>query len=285
MLQLQPPTLEELVTAMERKLVLVTGAASGIGYATAELFAKSGAQVIIVDRDEGLGSKAAETIGHGAVFIKCDVTSWEDQERLFAEAYLIYGKIDVVVCNAGIDPEIILAGDPEAEKVLDEDTGMGLKCPPNMIMDVNFNGAMYGIKLSVHYMKKNKIAGGRIVIMGSAASYIPVPTQPIYCASKHAVLGLVRGVSQRSDCIENQISISMVAPWFTVTPMTSRIDQNVTRHAPASSSYDVALAVADLVVKPLQHVNGKCIWVQGQTYVEVEEVIRTCVSGLILKVT
>lgn len=76
MWQLPIPTPEEIRAAVQGKVVIVTGAASGIGYATAQMFASSGAQVVVVDCDEGLGSQAAEKIGHGAIFSKCDVTSW-----------------------------------------------------------------------------------------------------------------------------------------------------------------------------------------------------------------
>ncbi|KAH8684372.1 hypothetical protein BGZ60DRAFT_367298 [Tricladium varicosporioides] len=296
MCRLPIPTPEEVRSAVRGKVVIVTGAASGIGYATAQMFASSGAQVIIVDRDEDLGSQAAEKIGYGAIFSKCDVTSWEDQRQLFSNSYLKYGSIDVVVCNAGIDPEIILASNPKDEKVhearnqvrfnyladeVEPQTNGGLKCPPNTIMDVNVTGVIYGVKLSVHYMRKS--GGGRIVVIGSAAAYIPVPEQSIYCASKHAVLGLVRATSQRGECKENNIAISMVAPWLTVTPLTSMLESNLTRHVPVSSGADVSIAVAINVIRPWEHVNGKSIWVQGQTYTEVEEVITSCHSSLILK--
>lgn len=168
-----------------------------------------------------------------------------------------YGSIDVVVCNAGIDPEIIFSSDPNDEMArearnqvrfnyladeVEPDTKGDLKCPPNTVMDVNLTGVMYGIKLSVHYMRK--AGGGRIVVIGSAASYIPVPEQSIYCASKHAVLGLVRATSQRSECKENNIAISMVAPWLTATPLTSKLDNNLTRDVPVSSGANVSIAVA-----------------------------------------
>lgn len=296
MSQLSAPTPEEVRAAVQSKVVIVTGAASGIGYATAQMFANSGAQVVVVDRNEGLGSLAAEKIGHGAIFTKCDVTSWEEQRQLFTSAFLKYGRIDIVVCNAGIDPEIIFAGNPNDEKVREarnqvrfdyladeiETTIKGdLRCPPNTIMDVNVTGVMYGIKLSVHYMRK--AGGGRIVVIGSAAAYVPVPEQSIYCASKHAVLGLVRATSQRSECKENNIAISMVAPWLTATSLTSKLDKNLTRHVHVSSGADVSIAVAIHLTRPWENANGKSIWVQGQTYTEVEEAISSCHFGLMLK--
>lgn len=296
MSRLTIPTLEEVRATVQGKVVIVTGAASGIGYATAQLFANSGAKVVVADCDEGLGSQAAEKIGHGAIFGKCDVTSWDDQRQLFASTYLKYGRIDVVVCNAGIDPEIIFSSDPKEKKVreamdqvrfnyladeVEPGNEGGLKCPPNAVMDVNVTGVMYGIKLAVHYMRK--IGEGRIMVIGSAAAYIPVPEQSIYSASKHAVLGLVRGTSQRSECKDSNIAVSMVAPWLTVTPLTSNLDKNLSKDVPVSLGADVAIAVAMNVVRSWEHVNGNSIWVQGQTYIEVEEAIRGFYASFMVK--
>lgn len=292
MSSLSVPTPEALCSAAIGKVIIVTGAASGIGFATARLFANSGAQVVLADRDEGLGRQAAEEIGHDCIFIKCDVSSWQEQLHLFTDTYTRYSKIDVVVCNAGIDPEIVLAGSPTDQRVsqakkevrsnfladeIDGTTGL-LKHPPSTVMEVNVTGVIYGVKLSAHFMSRT--CGGRIVVIGSAASYVPVPDQAIYCASKHAVLGLVRATSKRADMKANNIAISIVAPWMTSTPLTSKIDSRLTRGVPASTGADIGLAVAYLATKPWGEVNGKSIWVQGQNYTEVEDTISECHSKL-----
>jgi NAD(P)-dependent dehydrogenase (short-subunit alcohol dehydrogenase family) len=96
-----------------------------------------------------------------------------------------------------------------------------LRAPPNTILEVNVIGVIYGVKLAIHHMKKT--GGGWIPIIGSAASYYPVPYQSIYSASKHAVLGLMRTVSKRADIEGAGVSVGLVCPWPTLTPLTSII--------------------------------------------------------------
>ncbi|KAH9204787.1 putative gluconate 5-dehydrogenase [Leptodontidium sp. 2 PMI_412] len=289
------PTPTTLAPEVTGKVTIVTGAASGIGYATAQLFAHAGAQVILADRDEELGRQAASAIGHNCTFIKCDVTSWHDQLHLFTDTYSRYGKIDIAVLNAGIDPEIILErSDKEdsvrearssvkfnflADEVEDGDEGL-LKSPPSTILDVNVTGAIYGVKLGVHFLSKSA-AGGRIVVIGSAAGYLGYSQQAIYCASKHAVVGLVRATSGRAELKENNIAISLVAPWLTLTPLTGILDASTLKGVLASTGEDVAFAVAYLATGSRENVNGKGIWVQGQTYTEVEGSISECHGKMI----
>jgi len=144
--------------------------------------------------------------------------SWEDQLALFEFAIPRFGKVDALVCNASIDPELISACEkddplraPAMEDVhynlladrmetTDSDSHSAtqrLRAPPNTILEVNVVGVIYGVKLAIHHMKKT--GGGRIAIISSAASYYPAPDQSIYSASKHAVLGLMRTVSKRAD--------------------------------------------------------------------------------------
>lgn len=273
MSHLQIPTPEKLRAATEASTVIITGAGQGIGYAIAETFAKAGANVILADIDENLGKAAARKIGHGAIFVRCDVASWNDQVCLFQEAIKTFSRVDIVICNAGINPELILSGKFD---FLAEDEDL---CPITKVLDVNLTGSVYGVRLAMNHFKA---AGGRVVIIGSAASYVPVPGQELYTASKHAVLGLMRSVSKRKACLENGISISMIAPWFTETQMTRGVSKEAIEGVLTSSAYDVALAVSIVVTLPLQRANGMSIWVQGQIYTEVEDIISECHRKLII---
>ncbi|KAH7383530.1 hypothetical protein BKA64DRAFT_160744 [Cadophora sp. MPI-SDFR-AT-0126] len=292
MTSLTLPTPKAFSEAVKDKVIIITGAASGIGFATASLFVNFGARVVIADLDEDAGTKAARDIEHNCVFVKCDVSSWQEQLHLFTITKSMYGRIDFVVCNAGLNPEIKANGSSEDRASLEAknkvkfnfladevDGGSGglLKCPSTVVMDINVSGVIYGIKLANHYM--SKAGGGRIIVIGSAASYVAVPDQAIYCASKHAALGLVRSTSERADLREKNISISMVAPWLTDTTMTRNL--NLGSDVLASSGTDVGWAVAYLATMPREKVHGKSIWVQGQSYTEVEDFISECQGKLI----
>ena len=287
-----------LETSIRDKVVLITGAAQGIGFSTALLFACHGAKVMVADLGEERARAAAEKIGQGAIHRNCDVSSWSDQLAVFQLATEAFGRLDVVVCNAGIDPEIVHArprDDPtrqtSLEKVshnyLADETEMKcgkaapeLKAPSNAIFDVNVTGVIYNLKLAIHHMKSQQ-GGGRVIIVGSAASYVAVPEHDIYAASKHAVLGLMRATSQREENKRSNISISMVAPWLTETPMTSGIDTASTEQVPKSSAEDVAWAIGTVACEPTVTVNGKCIWVQGREFTEVEAALKDVYGGYI----
>lgn len=103
---IQRPTPEFLSSKVKSKVAVVTGSASGIGYATAKLLAEHGAHVVVVDLNTEQSQKAAESIGHGAISHACDVTSWTQQVELFHWVISKFGALDLVMCNAGVDPEV-----------------------------------------------------------------------------------------------------------------------------------------------------------------------------------
>ncbi|KAJ9614093.1 hypothetical protein H2200_002229 [Cladophialophora chaetospira] len=280
-----------------QKIVLVTGAASGIGLATAQLFAQQGAKVILVDLSTSKLKAAADKIGHDCDFRACDVSSWEQQVSLFDWVVRTHGAPEVVCLNAGIDPEIetwisdtakqqvdsnYLADDFEE---LDDPAGgqRQLKPPPKSILDVNYYGVLYGTKLAVHHFKTG--TPGRIVVTGSAASHIAFPDHDMYNASKHALIGLVRSTSQRQSLKERNISISMVAPWLTRTGITANLSAEliarVAGEQEASQPEDVARGIAYLgTAEDANEVNGKCLWVRGQRYIEIEKAYTQWLGGM-----
>ncbi|KIX10719.1 uncharacterized protein Z518_01803 [Rhinocladiella mackenziei CBS 650.93] len=286
---IERPSPEFLNSKLPSKVAVVTGSASGIGYATAKLLAEYGAQVVVVDLDAAQSQKAADSIGHGAASHACDVTSWTQQVELFEWVVSKFGALDVVICNAGIDPEVnntFPAGHPTKEKAsksvfydfsademeeVEDGKSQRLKAPPKTIFDVNLMGPIYNLKLAMHHMKR-LAKGGRIIFVGSANSYLPLSDTSLYCASKHAILGLMRSASRRTDCKEANITISLLVPWTTVTPLTAPIlelipDSMIVKSVPE----DLAWAVAYLVSAEPDKVNGKGVWVQGQKMKEVED--------------
>ena len=274
------PAPSALQDGVSNKVIIITGAAGGIGLAMANLFAVHGATVVLVDIAKGLET-AAEGIQGKTVSYQCDVSSWDESVQLFEWVKAKYGRIDILFCNAGVCPEASTAGeedDPEcqsarkkvahnllAEEV--DDNGLLMK-PASTALNINLASAIYGLKLGLYHMADKP---GNIIFTGSAASYLGVGGQDLYTVSKHAILGLLRATIARPDVQSQQVAISMLAPWYTKTQMTSGMAKSRTEHTLASEPEDVAWAAAYLLSVPQEQANGKAIWIQGKEFLEVEE--------------
>ncbi|KAE8370122.1 alpha/beta hydrolase fold-domain-containing protein [Aspergillus caelatus] len=270
-----------LTENVSNKVAIVTGAARGIGFATANILARHGARVVLVDLHEDALKSAVEAIGLQATYKTCDVSDWDQQIALFQWVIDTVGPVKIVVCNAAINPEISLlqTQDPERQAQLnsqarynylaDETKEGKLQRPSTQLFDVNINSVVFGLKLAIHHMKQGG-TGGRIVVTGSAGSYLPVPSQPLYTASKHAVLGLVRSTALIEEVIRANIAISWIAPWLTLTSMVEGLEATTQPHTLKSSPEDVAWAIAAAVASPTSWANAKGFWVQGTMITEVE---------------
>lgn len=265
------------------RVAIVTGAARGIGFATASLLAQHGARVVLVDLHEDALKTACATIGHGATYQACDVSDWNQQVALFDHVTQNIGAVYLLVCNAATNPEIALLQTSDSERrgqmesqvrynyLADEMEAQTqgeahLARPSTQLFDVNVNSVIFGLKLGIHHMTQH--GGGRIVVVGSAGSYVPVSSQPLYTATKHAVLGLARSTAQMSKVIEAGVSISWIAPWLTLTPMVEGLQATTHPDTLKSSPADAAWAI--IVAATADQGNGKGYWIQGQVISEVE---------------
>ncbi|KAB1986579.1 SDR family oxidoreductase [Streptomyces triticiradicis] len=190
------------------QLVLVTGAGSGIGRATALAFAEAGARVVAVDRDAQGAARTAETarlVGSPAAWAETtDVGDERAMEELAAKVAAAYGVVDVLVNNAGIG----LAGsffDTTAEEW-------------RKVLDVNLWGVIHGCRLFGGQMAERG-QGGHIVNIASAAAYQPSRALPAYSTSKAAVLMLSECL--RAELAGRDIGVSAVCPGFVDTGITS----------------------------------------------------------------
>ncbi|MFG2974033.1 SDR family oxidoreductase [Streptomyces sp. NPDC048331] len=190
------------------QLVLVTGAASGIGRATAFAFAEAGARVVAVDRDaEGAVRTAdmARLVGAPAAWAECvDVSDEQAMEKLAAKVAAEYGIVDVLINNAGIG----LSGaflDTTAEDW-------------KKVLDVNLWGVIHGCRIFGKQMAERG-QGGHIVNTASAAAYLPSRTLPAYSTSKAAVLMLSECL--RAELASKSIGVSAICPGIVNTNITA----------------------------------------------------------------
>jgi NADP-dependent 3-hydroxy acid dehydrogenase YdfG len=165
------------------KIVVITGASSGLGEAAARLLSAQGASVVLgarrADRLRALAEELTRS-GGKALAVETDVTRREQVQSLVDAAVQTYGRIDVIVNNAGLMPQSPL----ERLKIDDWDR----------MIDVNIKGVLYGIAAALPYMKKQK--AGHIVNVSSVAGHKVRPGGVVYSATKHAVRVITEGLRQ-----------------------------------------------------------------------------------------
>lgn len=194
--------------SFEGKVVLVTGAAGGIGRAAAVAFGRAGACVVVADTSVDGGHATAAMIvenGGKALFVQCNVTRAAEVEALIDKTVAYYGKLDCAFNNAGIEEEHLPLADAD-EALFDR------------IMNVNVKGTWLCMKYEIRQMLKQ--GGGTIVNTASVAGLVGAPTQPIYAASKHAVVGMTKTAA--AEYAREGIRINSVCPGVVNTPMMGR---------------------------------------------------------------
>ncbi|OQE27852.1 hypothetical protein PENSTE_c004G02386 [Penicillium steckii] len=196
---------------LKGKSVIVTGGANGMGEETARAFAAEGAYVTIADLSEERGKKIAEELSPNAQFVKCNITSWDDQVAMFEAAIKNspHKSCDIVIANAGISrasgDDLWLLDDPDLPPVK----------PELNIVNVNLIGTMYTWKLAVHYFRKQPDTQDRdrcFIMTGSMVSWIDSPANWQYTSSKYGLRGLMRTARRNSH--EQGIRIHYVAPCY-----------------------------------------------------------------------
>jgi NAD(P)-dependent dehydrogenase (short-subunit alcohol dehydrogenase family) len=190
------------------KVALVTGGAGGIGRTAALAFAAAGARVVVADWSEDGGHKTVGMImeaGGEARFVRTNVARAGEVEAMVEAAVAAYGRIDCAFNNAGIEEEHLPLADSE-EAVFDR------------IMDINVKGVWLCMKYQIRQMLQQ--GGGAIVNTASVAGLVGAPTQPIYAASKHAVVGMTKTAA--AEYGRAGIRINSVCPGVIDTPMLTR---------------------------------------------------------------
>jgi NADP-dependent 3-hydroxy acid dehydrogenase YdfG len=201
---------------IDGKVVVITGASSGLGEATARLLSSQGAMVVLgarrVDRITSLAEELSGTSGK-ALAIGTDVTDFDQVKRLADTAVATYGRIDVMLNNAGLMPHSPL------ERLKIDDW--------NQTIDVNIKGVLYGIAAALPHMKLQK--SGHIISVSSVAGHKVSPGGAVYSATKHAVRVISEGLRQEVKLYN--IRTTVISPGAIATELPGSITEaDVAQH-------------------------------------------------------
>jgi len=193
---------------IEGKVVVITGASSGLGEAAARLLSAQGAAVVLgarrVERLQALADELAAKGGR-ALVMETDVTDRAQVKRLVDAAVEQFGRVDVVINNAGLMPQSLL----EALKVDEWDR----------MIDVNIKGVLYGIAAALPHMQRQR--GGHIINVSSVAGHKVGPGSAVYAATKHAVRALSEGL--RQEVKPHNIRTTVISPGAVATELPNTI--------------------------------------------------------------
>lgn len=229
------------------KVAVITGASSGIGFATALALSRAGAKVAIGARREDKLAELADVIqgeGGSVLYKKLDVTKRSDCEAFAAAVLDEWGSIDVLVNNAGLMPLSFF---------------QNLKIDEwDRMVDVNLKGVMYCTAAVISHMKEKK--SGHIINISSVAGRIVFPSGSVYCATKHAVTALSEGLRQEFSTRSN-IRVTCIEPGVVDTELNTTITDEAlasfvkkTKEMASLRAEDIASAIVYSVDAP-SHVN------------------------------
>lgn len=197
---------------IEGKVVVITGASSGLGEATALHLSVLGAKLVLgARRVERINALADQLAGKGgkAIALETDVTQRDQVKKLVDAAVQTYGRIDVMINNAGLMPQSLL------ENLMIDDW--------DQMIDVNIKGVLYGIAAALPYMRQQK--SGHIINVSSVAGHKVGPGGAVYSATKHAVLALSEGL--RQEVKPYNIRTTVISPGAVATELPNTVTDPV----------------------------------------------------------
>ena len=243
------------------KVIIVTGAGSGIGLATAVMLGQGGAKVVVSGRAEDALEDAAEAVrraGGAALAVPADVSREPDVAALVERTVSEFGRLDGACNNAGVEMHNKLVPDLTAEDW-------------NQVFAIDVSGVFLCMHYQIRAMRET--GGGAIVNMSSMNGLVAIPHATEYVAAKHAVIGATRGAS--SETRETGVRVNAVLPGLIETPMIDRLKEQpgfkdhyaaaLERHSVGrfGKPDDIAYAVRWLLSDEAAFVNGAILAVDG----------------------
>ena len=183
------------------KVMLITGATSGVGKALAEHFYKKNYKLILVGGSKEKVDKQSKKFKKNTLFLCADLTKSKDVKKVVTESITKFKKIDILIANAGLyEPDKIISGNPDRW---------------DRVISVNVTSVFRLVNLVLPYMKKNKF--GDIAITSSISGHQAIHWEPIYSASKHAIQSFAHGL--RTQVSKNNIRVISIAPGMIMTEL------------------------------------------------------------------
>jgi 3-oxoacyl-[acyl-carrier protein] reductase len=240
------------------KIAVVTGASRGIGRSIALALVEAGATVVAVDLDKAATDAVVaelQAAGGKALPVVANVTSADDAERIIAEAMGAFGRVDILINNAGITRDGLLV------RMKEEDW--------DAVLTVNLKGAFLCTRAVAKVMTKQRY--GRIINIASVVGQMGNAGQANYCASKAGLMGLTK--SNARELAKRNITVNAVAPGFIATAMTDALPEKVREELAAQiplerlgSADDIANAVLFLAGERSGYITGHVLSVNGGMY-------------------
>jgi len=241
----------------DTKVVLITGAAQGLGKLLAEELAKRGAKLVISDINEQGINDVANTLssaGFDVIGQVCNVADSEQCKSIVDLAITTYGRLDIAVNNAGIAPAF-------APLHLTDEATMDKQ------FSVNVKGVQFGMRHQIQQMLNQD--GGVILNVSSMAGLGGAPTIASYAAAKHAVIGLTK--TGAIEYARNNIRVNAICPFFTLTPMVTTVSddesrKNLARGCPMkrlAQPHEIVNAMVLMLSPGNSYMNGQCIAIDG----------------------
>lgn len=254
---------------LEGKVALITGGGSGIGRALVERFLDEGAHIGVLEQSNEKVKDLQEQFGDQVVVVQGDVTLLEDNERAVAETVRAFGKIDTFVGNAGVFDYFVSLPDLPKDKI---DQSF------DQVFGVNVKGPLFGAKAVLPELLKTQ---GNIIFTVSNAGFYTAGGGPLYTASKHALVGLIRELAYE---LSPKIRVNGVAPGGTLTDLRgpAALGQEQQTQSTVDNIEDLMRTTNPLhvVPSPKEHTGAYVLLASNQDSMAITGVIINSDGGL-----